>query len=90
MVSEEIKAMQEAYWARPFAVQWRDSHFSTTDKFLTLEGAFDFIEYHWARIRKDVATRRNVESLLRQCYLETPEGRVSLRYVLLCDDVSSY
>lgn len=89
-VSPEIRAAQEAYAARPFAVMWRDSHAQVPSRFNTFDDAFEYVQEQWARIRKTVATRRHYASDLRRSYIETPEGRVSLRDVLLCDDVSSY
>lgn len=89
-VSPEILAQQAAYAARPYAVRWVDSHFATTNRFSTLNGAFEYAHAQWARIRREVATRPNHESLLHRSFLETPAGRVQLRYVFLCDDVSSY
>jgi hypothetical protein len=85
-----IYQAQLAYAARPYAVHWRDSHFSATFRFHTLDDAFADIQHRWERIRATVARDRYRASHLRDCNLQTPEGRVSLRYVLLCDDVSSY
>lgn len=91
MISEEIRAAQEAYAARPFAVRWCDSHCSGTFRFHTYADAFDYVQEQWARIRRYADTKPYpVESLLWQSRLITPDGSVSLRYVLLCDDVSSY
>ena len=90
MISNEIRTAQEAYAALPFAVRWRDSHFAGTFRFETFEQAFTYVQWQWAQIQKRVATHRNMESLLWQCYLETPQGRVSLDYYLLCSDVTSY
>jgi hypothetical protein len=90
MTDEQIKAAQEAYEALPFAVRWSDSHFDGTFRFETLDAAYVYIARQWASIRKQVATRPHCGSQLWRSYLETPEGKVSLRYVLLCDDVDSY
>ena len=90
MISAELAAQQAAYWARPFAVRWCDSHFSVTEKFLTLEGAYEYIQKMWALIRKQVSERQFCGSQLWQSYLETPAERVKLSYVLMCDDVDSY
>ena len=89
-VSDEIRAAQEAYNARPFAVRWVDSHAALTNRFYTFEAAFAYVQEQWARIQETVRTNKYRESQLSKCYLETPEGRTSLRYWLLCDDVSSY
>jgi hypothetical protein len=88
--SEQILAAQAAYAARPFAVRWCDSHFSATNRMATLDECFEYIQRHWALIQKNVKERQHCASDLSRSYLETPEGRVSLRYVLLCDNVSSY
>lgn len=85
-----ISTTQEAYAARPFAVRWEDSHYSATNRFHTFEDAFEYIQQTWATVRDEVDELRYRASNLHRSYLETPEGRVSLRYVLLCDDVSSY
>jgi hypothetical protein len=90
MTREELKATQEAYASRPFAVRWIDSHFGTTSRFYTFAEAFDYAQCMWARTRQEAAERRFVSSNLRESYLETPSGRVSLAYYLLADDVSSY
>jgi hypothetical protein len=82
-------AAQEAYARRPFAVRWEDSIVAATNRFETFNEAFDYVQQQWANIRKEVSTATDTESKLRRSYLETPEGRVSLRYVLLCDDVRS-
>ena len=90
MISAEIKAMQDAYAARPYAVMWRDSHCQIPSRFHTYNEAFEYIQEQWARIRRTVRERKYCGSQLWRSYLETPEGRVQLCYVLLCDDVSSY
>jgi hypothetical protein len=89
-VTPAVRAAQEAYAARPFAVRWCDSHFSNMSRFDTLDEAFEYIRCQWVRVRKQVERNPHHASNLRRSYLETPEGRVSLRYVLLCDDVNSY
>lgn len=89
-VSPEIRAMQLAYAARPYSVYWRDSHFSTLERFHTFDGAFAYAQRMWANIRERVAAMPNHESQLWRCTLETPEGEISLKYYLLADDVSSY
>lgn len=89
-VSPEIKAKQEAYAARPYAVQWCDSHFSATFRFDTLDQAYADIQDRWARIQATVKRDRYCSSQLWRSNLETPTGKVRLAYVLLCDDVSSY
>ena len=43
-ISNEIRAAQEAYAARPFAVRWRDSHFSGTTRFHTFDGAKERVQ----------------------------------------------
>lgn len=85
-----IRASQEAYAARPFAVRWCDSHYSGTHRFHTLDDAHQYIQEQWEYIRVQVATRWNCASMLHMSYLITPDSTVSLRYVLLADDVSSY
>jgi len=90
MTHEQILAAQAAYAARPFAVRWRDSHFSTCERFSSYDEAFAYVQQMWALIRHTVRVSRNHESLLWQSSLETPAGRVQLNYVLLADDVSSY
>jgi hypothetical protein len=89
-ISPEIRAAQEAYAARPFAVRWEDSHMSGTFRFDSFTEAFDYVQIQWARVQRRVRENRHMASHLWHSYLETPEGRVPLRYVLLCDDVSSY
>jgi hypothetical protein len=89
-LSVAIYETQQAYAARPFAVAWRDSHFSGTFRFDTLDQAYADIQSRWARIQAKVAAERYTASQLWQSYLETPTGRVRLAYVLLCDNVSSY
>lgn len=89
-ISPEIRAAQEAYEARPYAVRWQDSHFSGTFRFHTLDGAFDYVQSAWANVQERVRENRYMASNLHRSYLETPAGRVQLRYVLLCADVSSY
>lgn len=89
-IAPEILAAQQAYAARPFAVRWVDSHFSGTFRFETFDEAFDYMHQQWTLIQRTVKTTRYRESHLRQSWLETPNGRISLRWYLLCDDVSSY
>lgn len=89
-ISAEILALQEAYAARPFAVRWHDSHFSGTFRFHTLNDAFQYVQDQWARISKEVANHRYCASSLWRSYLETPQGRTPLNYVLLTHDISSY
>ena len=90
-ISPEIAAAQAAYAARPVFVYWVDSHAKVPSRFDTLEEAFAYIDHQWARIRRRVATERYCASHLRQGELQAPGiGRVSLRDVLLADDVSSY
>lgn len=81
----------EIYAARPIAVFWSTSYFSGCFRFDTLAEAFAYIDTQWTRIRDRVQGERYCASDLRSSYLEAPElGRVSLRYVLLTADVSSY
>jgi len=89
-ISPEVRAHQAAYAARPFAVRWQDSHFSGEFRFDTFAEAFDYVQTMWTNIRQAVEQRPYRSSMLWQSYLKTPEGRISLRYVLLCEDVSSY
>lgn len=86
----EILAAQEAYEARPFAVRWVDSHFAGTFRFHTYDEAFDYIQDQWKKIRNSVATRKYRASHLWESYLITPTERISVKYVLLAEDVSSY
>jgi hypothetical protein len=90
MTNEELKATQAAYAARPFAVQWVDSHFSGTSRFHTFEEAFEYAQDMWAMIRKTVREQRCTESHLWWSQIQTPTGSTSLAYYLLADDVSSY
>lgn len=89
-VSPEIRAAQEAYAARPFAVRWVDSHCSVTNRFETLDDCYAYINQVWTAVQKRVRENRYMSSMLWHCHLETPAGRVQLPYVMLCDDVSSY
>lgn len=89
-VTPEVRAAQEAYAARPFAVRWVDSHLSTTFRFHTLDGAFEYAQAQWALIQKRVRENRCMASEIRRCYIESPTGRMPLAYWLLCNDVSSY
>lgn len=93
MVSPEILAAQQAYAARPFSVRWRDSHFSGTFRFETLDEAYDYIQEQWARQNRACARKTQagswVASCLRESYLETPAGRCRLDFVLLASDVSN-
>lgn len=89
-VSHEIATAQAEYAARPFAVRWVDSHVSLVNRFHTFEDAFAYAQDQWAKIQKRVARTPNMCSQLWACYLETPAGRCSLHYWMLCDDVSSY
>jgi hypothetical protein len=90
MTNEELKAIQAAYAARPFAVQWADSHYCGTSRFDTFEEAFEHAQSLWSMIRKSVVNQRYMESHLWQSWLETPAGSVRLAYWLLADDVNSY
>jgi len=90
MVSNEMKAAQDAYEARPFAVRWCDSHASLTNRFNSYDEAYTYVQQQWIRIQNRVAKNLNHASQLGQSYLITPAGRVQLSYVLLCPDVSSY
>lgn len=89
-VSPEIRALQEAYEARPYAVRWQTSHFSGTFRFHTLDGAYEYIQDQWSRITNEVAKTPQRASSLWSSYLETPDGKTPLDYVLLTADVSSY
>ena len=90
MNATALKAIQDAYAARPFAVRWVDSHVGTCNRFDTFEEAFEYAQDMWAMIRREVSQRRNMESHLWQCYLEPPAGRMPLNWYTLADDVSSY
>jgi hypothetical protein len=88
---QELAACQQAYAARPFAVRWNDSHYSGEHRFHTFNEAFDYAQQQWAYINKRVASAPYpCQSFLGQSWIETPEGRISLRYYLLTKDVSSY
>lgn len=89
-VSPEILELQKAYASRPFAVRWVDSHFSGTFRFHTLDESYQYVQEQWARISKEVATHRCRSSSLWRSFLETPEGKTPLSYVLLTTDISSY
>ena len=89
-VDPEIRRAQIEYALRPFAVRWVDSHFSGTFRFQTFREAFDYVQAQWAKVQERVATTRHRASNLRESYLETPLGKISLRYWLMADDVSSY
>lgn len=93
MISDEIKAAQEAYAARPFAVRWVDSHASGTFRFQTLDEAFAYAQEQWARIQKRCRQARGETSWVASClwesFLIAPDGRVALAYVLLCNDVTN-
>ncbi len=89
-VTAEVRASQRAYAARPYAVRWRDSHFSGTFRFHTFDEAFEYVQSQWLRICEDVANNRCRASALWSSYIETPEWKISLSYLLLTADVSSY
>ena len=89
-VTPEIMAKQLEYQGRPFAVGWRDSHYSGVDRFETLAEAVTHMHRQWARTKEAVRTRRYQASDLWGSYLETPESRIALAYCLMADNVSSY
>lgn len=89
-VSPDIRALQIAYAARPFAVRWHDSHFSGTFRFHSFNEAYQYVQDMWAHIVREVAQNPYRASSLWRSYLETPEGKTQLTYVLLTADVSSY
>lgn len=93
-IAPEILAAQQAYAARPWFVMWRDSHCQVPQRFNTAAEAFEYVDYQWKKIRDRVARERYNASRLGGylgSYIEGPGlGRVSLRYVLLAEDVSSY
>lgn len=93
MTEQELKAMQDAYWAMPYAVRWCDSHFSSTSKFETYDEAFAYVQYQFKRVKAQCATTpRGVSwhgAYLWQGYIETPEGRTPLNYLLLVDVLSN-
>jgi hypothetical protein len=78
------------YWNQPFAVSWVTSHFSGTFCFATLAEAFAYIDQQWAAITKRCAAERYFASNLRDSKLVANGQIIPLKYVLLCDDVSSY
>ncbi len=78
------------YWSRPYGVFWTSSYFQGEFRFNTLDEAFAYIDQQWQRVRETVRNERFVASNLRESKLITPEGKISLRNVLLTDDVSSY
>lgn len=87
----DIAASQRAYAARPWFLMWRDSHCQVPDRFDTFDELFSEVQRKWAMIRGRVARERYNASDLHRSYVKGPDGqRVSLRYYLLCDDVSSY
>jgi hypothetical protein len=90
MTRDELKATQEAYASRPFAVRWIDSHVATTSRFHTFAEAFAYAQDMWATIRKQVSEQRYMSSNLWQSNLQTPNGSVRLAHYFLADDVSSY
>lgn len=90
-VSPEIAAAQAAYGARPFAVYWRNSHFSGTFRFHTAGEAIDYIFQQWASNRSVVLRERYRATDLHASYFEGPDGqKIPAHYVVLCADVSSY
>ncbi len=90
MLNAELKATQDAYQARPYAVRWVDSHVATCNRFYTFDEAFKYAQDMWAMIRREVSQRRNMESHLWQSYIETPQGNMPLSFYALADEVSSY
>ena len=90
ITNTDILARQAAYAARPFSVRWVDSHTAATFRFSTLDEAFGYVQDQWSRVQKDVATDSCRASNLWQSYIETPDWKAPLSYVLLADDVSSY
>lgn len=89
-VTPEIMASQLAYQGRPFAVGWRESHFSGTFRFDTLAEALSFVDEKWARVRGTVGSQRYASSDVWGSYVETPSERLAVAYYLLASDVSSY
>lgn len=89
-ISLEIRAAQEAYAGRPFAVRWVSSYASITNRFHTLDEAYAYVQQMWVHVQKHVRENCYSASNLSFSYLETPASRVQLNYVLLCSDVSSY
>jgi hypothetical protein len=88
---QEIATAQAAYAARPVFVLWQDSHCSSPHRFATLTEAFAYIDVQWLRVRNRVRSERYNASNLRDSFIKAPGmGRVSLRYVLLAAEVSSY
>ena len=86
----EMPATAQAYWARPFAVTWVDSHCSTTHTFETEAQAFEYVWDQWARIQRATRARRYTASSLGRARMYTPEGSIALRWLVLADDCSSY
>jgi hypothetical protein len=78
------------YWSQPFAVRWVHSHASGTHCFPTLQAAFEYIDAQWANIRRRVSSERYCASQLSSCQLIADGVVIPMRYVLLCNDVSSY
>jgi hypothetical protein len=89
-VSPDILAAQIAYAARPYAVRWVDSHAALTNRFNTYDEAFQYVQEQWARVQKTIANQRYSASKLHYSYIETPDQRMPLAYLLLVKDVSSY
>ncbi len=94
-VSAEIKAAQEAYAARPWFVMWRDSHCQVPCRFHTFEDAFEYVQDQWRRIKATVARERYSASNLgwrgeNGSWIEGPDCKMPLGWLLLAKDVSSY
>jgi hypothetical protein len=91
VISNETRIAQETYAARPFAVRWEDSHSALTNRFETFDEAFAYAQKQVLRICADV--KRASYSCASNFYrsnIQTPEGRMPLRYYFFADDVSSY
>jgi hypothetical protein len=87
---QHILDAQAAYRARPYGVQWVDSHCSTHQRFNSLGDAVQYLCDQYTRQRRTVARERYCATDLRRCELQTPTGTIRGDFVVLASDVSSY
>lgn len=93
----EIKALQEAYAARPYAVAMYTSHFSGTSRFHTLKEAIAYLSGQYESMRRVVAEERYRALYAYRCFLILPgeesSGLAEVRVrcdEFLGDTLSSY
>lgn len=84
----EIKAAQEAYAARPYAVSMYTSDFSCTHRFHTLPDAIKYLSDQYARMRRIAAGERYHALYAFRCFLILPaeEGSGLDEVKVRCDE----